>query len=94
MLSQEEVKHIAGLAGLKLSKGEIKKLQEELSRTLDYIKVLDELNVEKIEPTSQVTGLKNVFRNDKIEPSFSKSEALSGTEAKTDGYFNTLYVFE
>jgi len=93
MLSKEEVIHIAGLANLKLSGQEVKKLQEELGRTLDYVQVLNELDTKKVKPTFQVTGLKNIFRKDKVEASLSQKEALSGTKSKNGKYFNSPNVF-
>lgn len=68
-LTSEEVKHIARLASLNLSEEEVKKYQKELSETLDYIENLNEVDTKNTEPTSQVTGLKNVTREDESEPS-------------------------
>ena len=44
----------------------MEKFQSDLSEILDYVKKLDEVNTEGLEPTYQVTGLKNVMRSDKI----------------------------
>lgn len=94
MLEREEVKHIAGLVKLELSGEEVEKLQKELGRTLEYIKILEELEVEGVEPTSQVTGLRNVLREDKLEGSFTQKEALSEASKKVGGYFKTSSVFK
>ena len=40
MISEEEVKHIAKLARLELTNGEIKKMQKDLSAILDYFNLL------------------------------------------------------
>jgi len=93
-LSKKQVQHIGKLANLHLSKKEIKKFQKQLSETLDYIKILDELDTSKVEPTSQVTGKFNQFREDKVEKSFTQKQALSNAKRTYRGYFVVDYVFK
>ncbi len=64
MLSEEQVKHIAKLAKLDLNEGEVKKFAGQLSSILEYIDILNEVDTEGTEPTSQVTGLTNVTEGD------------------------------
>ncbi len=66
-LDKKDIEHIAKLARLKLSDREIEKYRGELSDILKYINLLQEVDVKNIEPTAQVTGLEDVFRDDKIE---------------------------
>lgn len=65
-LSLEEIKHIADLARLELTPEELNKYGEQLSAVLSYIDQLQEVDVDGIEPTAQVTGLVNVWREDKV----------------------------
>lgn len=67
MISIKDVEHIAKLSRLDLSEPEKKKFSKELSSILDYIKQLEEVNTENIEPTAQVTGLVNVTREDEVK---------------------------
>jgi len=64
VLSKAEVLHLAKLAGLELTEGEIEKNSAQLAETIDYIKNLDELNTEGIEPTNSVVDLSNVTFED------------------------------
>jgi len=88
------VKHVALLADLKLNQKEVKKFQKQLSEILDYVNVLNELDTQGIEPTSQVTGLENVFREDKPTPSLSQEETLSGAKEKHNNFFKVKAIFE
>lgn len=88
------VRHVALLADLKLNQKEVKKFQKQLSEILDYVNVLSELNTKGVEPTSQVTGLENVFREDKPTPSLSQEETLSGAKEKHNNYFKVKAIFE
>lgn len=64
-ITKKEVEHIAKLARLGLSEQEKKKFTEELSAILSFVDKLNEIKVDKVEPTAQVTGLENITREDK-----------------------------
>jgi len=66
-LNQKQIQHIANLARLELTEEELKKYSNQLSDILSYINQLKEVDTANIEPTAQVTGLENVFREDKVE---------------------------
>ena len=73
MITIEEVKKIAKLARINLTENEEKMHAETISVVLDYMKILDEIDILNIEPTLQVTGLENVMRDDIIvECEYSK----------------------
>ncbi len=86
-IGASEVKHIADLARIDLTPQEVKKFQKQLSDILDYIQDLKKVGTDKVEPTSQVTGLENVFRDDGIKSPLSQEEALSGSKRIKNGYF-------
>lgn len=65
-LTKEQVLHVARLARLGLKEHEIEKFQKELSGILDYVEQLNEADTKNIQPTAQVTGLKNVMREDRV----------------------------
>ena len=65
-ISITDVEHLASLSSLNLSEDEVKSLQVDLSDIVSYIEQLSELDTEGIEPTYQVTDLKNVWREDEI----------------------------
>lgn len=63
-ISRDDVLHLAQLSSLQLAEDEIAALQSDIGGILDYIEQLSELNTEGVEPTYQVTDLKNVWRSD------------------------------
>lgn len=75
-LTDDDVRHIAKLARLKLSDAEVKKFTKEMDSILRYVEMLNEVNTENVEPTAQVTGLTNVFREDIVKPSEATTEEL------------------
>ena len=63
-LNIDEVRKIASLARIKMNEVEEKRYAETISAALDYMKILNEVNTEGVEPTCQVTGLEDVSRED------------------------------
>jgi len=75
-INQEEVKYIAHLARLDLSKEEEEKFTWQLKEILAYVDKLKEVDIQNILPTSHVFPLKNVFREDKQKKSLPLEKAL------------------
>lgn len=94
MITKEEVKHIAKLARLGLTEKEIKKFQKELSKILDYIEKLKEVDVENVEPTSHSILFENVMREDKEREKLKmKSEKLMELAPETkNGYLKVKKI--
>lgn len=88
-LTKTEVEHVAELSNLKLTPEEIKKLTPQLSKIIEFVATLSEVDTKNVEPTSQTTGLTNVLREDivKIDESLTQEQALSGTDKIHNGYF-------
>ncbi len=80
--------HVAKLAKLTLTPNEITKFQEQLSKIVNYISQLSEVDTSNLEPTSQTAGLENVLRTDEVKSNgLSQEESLSGTDKTYNGYF-------
>ena len=88
-LTREEIIHLAKLANLTLNEDEIKKYQDQLSKTLEYISNLNELNTDNIPPTNQVTSLTDVYFPDgeKNKRLFLPDEAVKNAKNKKANYF-------
>jgi len=65
-LTREDVLKLARLARLDLTDEEVEAFRKEMSDILGYVAQLDGADVAGLEPTSQVTGLKNVTREDMV----------------------------
>lgn len=86
-LSREDVLKLARLARLSLTDEEVEAFRQELSEVLDYVTMLDEADVADLQPTAQVTGLKNVTRNDElIDYGVSPADLMRLAPKKQDGH--------
>ena len=83
------VKHIAQLAQIPISVQEEKTLADNFSETLRVVDELQQVNTEGVELTHQVTGLKNITREDEINEKnmFTQKQALANASRIHDGFF-------
>lgn len=95
-LSTDDVKHVASLAKINLTKEELTKFSKQLSSIVDFIGELKKVDTSKIDPISQTTGLTNVERNDIVssEELLTQEEALSGSDETHNGYFKVPALLE
>lgn len=77
-INREDVLHLAQLSSLKLDDSEIDNLQADIGNILNYVDKLDGLDTSGVEPTYQVTGLSNVWRDDEIIDYGISRETLLG----------------
>jgi len=94
MITKKEVESVARLARLRLTEEEKEKYTKQLADILKYINKLNELNTEKVEPTSHVLPLSNVFREDRVRPSLEQEEILANAPEAEAGHFKVKKVIE
>lgn len=68
-LARDDVLKLAKLSRLNLSEEEVDQFTNEIAALLDYVEQLQNVAVDGVAPTYQVTGLKNVMRKD-VEKSY------------------------
>jgi aspartyl-tRNA(Asn)/glutamyl-tRNA(Gln) amidotransferase subunit C len=93
-LTIEEVRHVARLARLRLTEAELEAMQQELSSILEYVDVLQEVDVTDVPPTAQVTDVVNVVRPDEVRPSLPVEEAVGGAPHRDGNFFKVKPVFD
>jgi len=81
-----DIAKVAKVARLQLVEDELKKLEKDLEGILEAFGDLDSAKAD-CEPSFQPIPMKNVMREDHIEPSLSQDEALSNTCHKENGFF-------
>jgi aspartyl-tRNA(Asn)/glutamyl-tRNA(Gln) amidotransferase subunit C len=81
-LSRSDVEHVAHLARLGLTDGELTRLEGQLNHILDQYAILAELHTDDIPPTAQTIELENILRDDVVRPSLSVEAALANAPAR------------
>ncbi len=96
MISKQQVEHMAKLARIELTEKGKRKFQKELSSILDYVKQLNKVNTKDVESIKQITGLKDVMRDDEVQSPKSKvqSKLFKNVPKRKDDYIKVPKVFE
>lgn len=93
-VSKEDVLHIAKLSKLNLTEEELEKYTNELSSIVDFANELSNIDVEGVEPTAHILNIRNVFREDEVQPSYDREEILKNAPTKDAGCVSVPKVVE
>lgn len=93
-VDKDTIKYIANLSKLKVSEDEIDKYSRELSQIVDFVSVLNEVDIEGLKPTAHVLDIYNVFRKDEVKPSFNKDDLLANAPSKEGECYSVPKVVE
>lgn len=86
-LTRDDVLKLARLARLQLTDEEVESFRKEINEVLGYVQQLDSVDVAGLQPTSQVTGLKNVMREDQVvDYGISAKDLLALAPRTQDGH--------
>jgi aspartyl-tRNA(Asn)/glutamyl-tRNA(Gln) amidotransferase subunit C len=87
MIERDQVLHVARLARLRLTEDEIERMAGELSKILEHVEKMNELDLDGVEPTSHVVELQNVLRDDVPRPCLPRERALAPAPDVAEGGF-------
>ena len=88
------IEYVGILAKLELSREERQAAKRDMSRMLDYVDKLNELDTEGVEPMSHVFPVNNVFREDVVTGVDQRDRILSNAPRQKDGAFKVPKTVE
>tara|TARA_B100001142_G_scaffold258299_1_gene260140 strand:+ start:1897 stop:2193 length:297 start_codon:yes stop_codon:yes gene_type:complete len=95
MITKEEIKKIASLAKIDISNDELDTYSNQISKILEYMSVLEEVDTSKVDDSSNSIIENNQFlREDKIEESLSRDEVMKLAPESDGVYFKVPKVIE
>jgi aspartyl-tRNA(Asn)/glutamyl-tRNA(Gln) amidotransferase subunit C len=94
MITRSDVEHVAKLARLGLTDEEIDRLVGQLSRILEAVGKLSEVDTSAVGPTAQVIALENVMRDDVARPAISREVALAEAPLREGALLRVPVVLE
>lgn len=83
-LSRDEVAKVSLLARLRFSNEEIETLTSQLGQVVEYVRQLEELDTDSVEPMAHVADIHNVLVDDEPRPSLDREEALANAPKRDD----------
>ena len=94
MISREEVEHVAALARLGLDESELASMETQLSRILEAVAKLRDVDTSSVGPTAQVIALENVMRDDVARPGLTRDAALANAPSSEAAFVRVPTVLE
>jgi aspartyl-tRNA(Asn)/glutamyl-tRNA(Gln) amidotransferase subunit C len=85
-VNDELIENLANLARLHFDKVEKEEIKMDLQRMITFVEKLNELDTEGVEPLIHMSETMNVLREDILQGSVSREEALKNAPA-TDGIY-------
>lgn len=95
-ITEDQVKHLAALARIELTPEREEQLTKDVSRVLDYVEELKNVNTDGLPEVAQVTGLKNALRRDEAADSdeATRRALIESAPAHENGYIKVRAIFE
>jgi aspartyl-tRNA(Asn)/glutamyl-tRNA(Gln) amidotransferase subunit C len=93
-ITRADVEHVADLARLHLTDEELDRMQTQLSRILEAIETLRDVDTSQVGPTASVIQLENVMRDDVARPGISRDAALANAPLRDDPFLRVPTVLE
>src|SRR5918995_4537521 len=94
MITREDVVHVAALARLGLTEGEIDRMQGQLNRILEAVGELQSVDTSSVGPTAQVIALENVMRDDVARPGIARNAALANAPLREGALLRVPVILE
>jgi aspartyl-tRNA(Asn)/glutamyl-tRNA(Gln) amidotransferase subunit C len=92
-VDKDEIRRLAKLSKIKLSEEQIEEFASEIDSILGYVSKLSEVDTKGLKPTTQVTGLVNVSREDEvIDYKITREQLLELSPDSKDGFIKVKRV--
>ena len=93
-VTDELIDYVYTLARLSLSDDEKAKIKDEISKIIDYMDILNQVDTADVEPMSHVLPVTNVFRKDEVVPSYDRDAILANAPDSDEGAFRVPKTVE
>ena len=91
-ISKKEIQHIAKLAKLQFQESEEEILANDMSRMIDYIDTLNQVDTSTTPPLTHVHDLSHKVRSDSVQQRITHEDALKNAPDSDGEYFHVPKV--
>ncbi|MBU1075152.1 Asp-tRNA(Asn)/Glu-tRNA(Gln) amidotransferase subunit GatC [Patescibacteria group bacterium] len=92
-ITKEEVKHLAKLARIGLSKEEVDRFQKQITSILDYVDMLKKVTVEKGEKIV-MSDVENILRDDVVKQSKNQEKLIEQAPDQKNGHIKVKTILK
>lgn len=93
-ITQEEVTHVANLSKLAFSEEETAEFASTLSKIVEMVETLNEVDTTGVSFTSNVANNLNDMRNDVAKPGWDRDELFKNVPEKERGYIKVPAILD
>lgn len=93
-MSAIDLRHIAKLAKLRFTDGELRVFESQVTEILKFMEELKAVDVDGVEPTSHPLAISNVFRADEIQSSLPIEPFLKKSPRARGRFFEVPKIIE
>jgi len=94
MVNKQNVEHVSNLARIEIEEEKKEFFAAQLSKIINYIDKLKEIDVRGVEPMRGLHIKENVFRKDKVKESIYNEDILKNAPLSQNGYFKIPKVID
>ncbi|MCK5494634.1 MAG: Asp-tRNA(Asn)/Glu-tRNA(Gln) amidotransferase subunit GatC [Candidatus Omnitrophica bacterium] len=94
MVNKQNLEHVSNLASIEIEEDKKEFFAAQLSKIINYIDKLKELDVRGVEPMRGLHVKGNVFREDKVKDFIHNEDILQNAPLSQDGYFKIPKVID
>ena len=85
-ITEQEVKKIADLSRLSLTKDELEKRTEDMNNILNYMDTLNEIDTDDVEELNNVHDMHASLRSDIVDSALNKKDVLKNSPSSNGDY--------
>ena len=88
------IDHLAALSRLRFNEGEKEEIKKDLQRMISFVEKLKEVDTTGVEPLLHMSDAMDVYREDQIEGSMPRSQALANAPSADGQFFKVPKVIK
>lgn len=93
-ISEEEVRHVAKLSKLSFTDQETRAFAQSLTKIVDMVEMLNEVDTEGVPVTTTMADRKNVMRDDVVQAGRSREDLFKNVPDSKDYLIKVPAIFE
>ncbi|GJL84620.1 MAG: aspartyl/glutamyl-tRNA(Asn/Gln) amidotransferase subunit C [Micavibrio sp.] len=93
-MDKETIRKVAGLARIKMDDVELETMAPQLSKIIDWIEQLSEVNTDNVEPLANVVNINLALREDKVTDGGCTDKVLANAPEEVQNFFVVSKIVE
>jgi aspartyl-tRNA(Asn)/glutamyl-tRNA(Gln) amidotransferase subunit C len=93
-VTDQLIDNLADLSRLRFNDKEREEIKQDLQKMISFVEKLNEVDTSGVQPLLHMSEVTNVYRQDMVQGSMPKEEALNNAPAADSNYFKVPKVIK